>query len=83
MTAREEILAKPGRVQVVIQVFMTKASLNDPAPDYEKYAREALEDWKRWMVDAPPGGELELAESLVRWMRAHPVWGKILRKDTQ
>lgn len=83
MTAREEILSKPGPVQEALRAYMTKACLNDPTPDYEKYAREALNYWNGLVADAPPGAELELAEALIQWMRKHPVWGKILRKGTQ
>jgi hypothetical protein len=92
MTAREQILAKPGSVQVVIKAKITKDAIEDPTPDWEKRALAALEWWGGIMagvrmlfraegIDNAEPDEARIAEWLVEGIRKQEVWGKILRGD--
>ena len=85
-TVKEQILAKPEAVQVVIKAHVTKASLNDETPDYDRYGADALSWWdavvKQWRVSDPDASEAIIAGHVVERLRKQDVWGRILRAQT-
>jgi hypothetical protein len=93
LTARARILARPEAVQLVLRAKITKDSIDDPAPDFEKYGVAALFWWDSIMVqmravwrdsyEEPDPSESEVAERIIAGLRKQPVWGKILRGAAQ
>jgi DNA-binding protein YbaB len=90
MTAQAEINAKPGTVQVVLKAWCTARSieLNPKLPesqvDWEPIAQAALGWWNEKVAQLEGDAtETDLAEAVVAKMRAHEVWGRILRRRAQ
>ena len=80
MTAREELKAKPETVQIVLKARMTTMAMLDPVPDWDNYARVALDEWNASMAGNSLDVENEVAQAMIEWMRKRPLWGKILRE---
>jgi hypothetical protein len=86
MTVKDEILSRPVAVQIVIKAHITKASLDDEAPDYERYGADALAWWDAIVSDYrasdPDAGEAAIADRVIELLRKQDVWGRILREGT-
>jgi hypothetical protein len=74
---------KPAEVQVVIRVMVTKASLQDPFPNFEAYTRKAINEWDELTAIFPDRGEISLALEVVERLRKQETCGQILRQNTQ
>jgi hypothetical protein len=90
VTAQAEINAKPGAVQVVLKAWCTARSMElcpklpESEVDWEPIAQAALRWWSEKVAQLEGDGtEIELAEAAVARMRAHEVWGRILRHGMQ
>jgi hypothetical protein len=84
---KDKINAKPEPVRIVIQAFITKASLMLANPDFEVIGGLALRWFDGLMMyerdvyhaaDLGPLTETELAETLLAKLRTRPVWDKLL-----
>ena len=81
---KSQINAKPKAVRTFLKVYMTKASIDDPAPDWDLYAAQALDFWTdlQHSLAVMEVGlvEKEVAEMLVERLRGQEGWGRILRE---
>jgi hypothetical protein len=84
VTVRDAILARPDAVQIVIKAKITKSSIDDDSPDYDRYGIEALDWWeqvvKDWRVADPDADESSIADRVIQRLRGQDVWGRILRE---
>ncbi len=85
MTARQTILGYPEEVQIVIKMYITKASLEDNKPDFEKYGLEAIKWWEHLVTYVMEGKvtPVNMAKHIISRMREDKAsaWYKILRQD--
>lgn len=90
MTNRERVLMKPSLVRVVIKAKITKDSLDNPDPDFEYHAGQALVWWNGIgsglhdlnfsRVDNRTTEE-KIAEQLIARLLTREPWDKILREE--
>ncbi|HZL57985.1 MAG TPA: hypothetical protein VFC21_12925 [Bryobacteraceae bacterium] len=81
-TALDRIRCRPSQVQAILQCKMTVDSLEDREPDFEAYARRALDWWEETRRLFPEPEEV-LAALVIDRLRKKTTWGGILRGKPQ
>lgn len=88
LAIKARILAKPARVQLVINILAVSLSKDAPMDTDEQIAHWLQRGYERWQEVAPllpPGmSESEFAGKAIEHLRADKTqsWGKILREGT-
>lgn len=85
MSTRETINAKPSVVKIVLKVFMTKDSLDNPGFDYEELGRRALDKWDR-VLESCAFKDLDesfIAQSALTRLKTTEGWETIIAQDLE